>query len=61
MIKCRCGRWTNFGLTCAQCAAEAWIKDIPTPDEDDDEENVEPLSLDELEALQKALAEEEED
>ena len=19
MIRCRCGRWTNYGLTCSQC------------------------------------------
>ena len=19
MIRCRCGRWTNFGFTCASC------------------------------------------
>lgn len=50
MIRCRCGTYTNFGLTCSKCAAEIWNGTPPPPEESkDEEEEVELVSLDELE------------
>lgn len=46
MIRCKCGTWTEFGLTCVNCRQDAYrnltkppvddLEDLP-PLEDDDE------------------------
>lgn len=33
MIRCRCGTWTNYGMTCSRCAPEAWHKSDTEPEE----------------------------
>lgn len=43
MVRCKCGRWTNAGITCTQCRVSAPIvpegydrdepEDIPATDE----------------------------
>lgn len=46
MIRCRCGAWTNFGMTCSKCAADIWDTAPPPPTEEAEEEAT---STDELE------------
>jgi len=53
MIRCRCGTWTDWGLTCVNCRTEAYrnlsnkpsVDDLedtpPLVDDDDDDELVE--------------------
>jgi hypothetical protein len=54
MIRCRCGTWTDWGLTCVNCRTEAYrnlsnkpsvddLEDTPplVDDDDDDDELVE--------------------
>ncbi len=52
MIRCRCGTWTDYGMTCSRCA-DAWNKVVLPPKNDDEEEEEveeELISLEELEA-----------
>lgn len=47
MIRCKCGTWTEFGLTCVNCRQDAYrnltkppvddLEDLPPSVEDDDE------------------------
>ena len=47
MIRCKCGTWTEFGLTCVNCRQDAYrnltkppvddLEDMPPLVEDDDE------------------------
>jgi hypothetical protein len=51
VIRCRCGRWTNFGLTCSRCRThtlnygdEDPIEEAPD-EEEPEEETIEIDSL----------------
>jgi len=49
MIRCRCGTWTNHGLTCAKYSADAWNTFARPPVDKEEEEEIEEVSLNELE------------
>lgn len=46
MIRCKCGTWTEFGLTCVNCRQDAYrnltkppvddLEDIPIVEDDDE-------------------------
>lgn len=38
MLKCRCGTWTNYGLTCASCRMPFSNLSIEDSDEEYEEE-----------------------
>ncbi len=40
MIKCRCGKWSNYGLTCASCRVSVSV--VETDDGEGDVEEVTP-------------------
>jgi hypothetical protein len=54
MIRCRCGRWTNYGLTCSQCrthtfnTGEGKNNSEGEETEEVEEEETEELDLEEL-------------
>ena len=53
MIRCRCGVWTDLGLMCSKCAADAWIPTLPpTLDEDEEQEDTK-VSLEDLEEIEE--------
>lgn len=56
MVRCKCGRWTNFGITCSQCRVSTVI--IP---HDSDEEPEVVAADEELVEVIEELEENEED
>ena len=38
LVRCRCGRYTNYGLSCSQCRTEAFSTDDVVVDKDSDEQ-----------------------
>jgi hypothetical protein len=51
MIRCKCGVWTEYGLTCVNCRQDAYrnlLKSIPV---DEIDEACEPIDDDEDELL----------
>lgn len=37
MLRCRCGTWTEYGLTCVNCRQDAYRKVAPPSSDDLDE------------------------
>ncbi|MHA2065428.1 MAG: hypothetical protein ACXABY_13715 [Candidatus Thorarchaeota archaeon] len=50
MIRCRCGRWTNFGFQCVSCKPDGFSYETEN-EETSDTEEVSEVSLEELEEL----------
>ena len=44
MVRCKCGRWTNFGITCSQCR----VSTVIIPHESDEEPEEIPAADEEL-------------
>jgi hypothetical protein len=50
MIRCRCGVFTNYGLTCSKCALEDWGSKFAL--NEDPQEGV--ISLDDILEIEEA-------
>ena len=48
MVRCRCGAWTNFGLTCTKCRLDSF-----TSSGTDKESETDDVSLEELEEVEE--------
>ena len=50
MIKCRCGVYSNYGLTCSKCGLEDWSSKFALNDDPNDEI----VSLDDILEIEEA-------
>ena len=55
MIRCKCGVYTNFGITCSKCALEDWTSKYSFGQE---EENIEIVSLDDILEIEESIEDE---
>lgn len=58
MIKCKCGRWTNHGLTCSNCRGSNYY---PKEDDYNDDELEEEVEMSDGFTIEDEWTEDEED
>ena len=61
MIRCKCGTYSNFGLSCSSCRTPYSIIPKNTDDKNTDEEETEEVEMESLEELEELSNLEEED
>lgn len=57
MVRCKCGVWTDYGLTCTKCRADTPASSDPPPSETDPRE----IDFEDLDIVDPPDEEEEED